>query len=167
MLLACFQIHDQLIEQLRDAIEPRDVGLRVFLVVDLVDVDQERRRLGMNAEHLVHRIIVEPELISLGVARGVEFKKFATEFRLRVEFLFRELTLQLRQILLRRFEIAFGRFVRNIVPLVVMRLDPERRLELRMSGDEFVENLVEEFIGPFRFGGDLFRAGVAAGRGRE
>ena len=93
MVLACFQIHDQLIEQLRHAVEPRDVGLRVFFVVDLVDVDQERGRLGVNAEHLVHRIAVEAKLISLGVTRGVEFKKLATELCLRIELLFRELPL--------------------------------------------------------------------------
>ena len=167
MVLACFQIHDQLIEQLRQAVEPRDVGLRVFFVVDLVDVDQERGRLGVNAEHLVHRIAVEAKLISLGVTRRVEFIKLATELGLRIELLFRELALQLREILLLRFEIAFGRFIRNIVPLVVMRLDAELRFDLRMTGDELVENLVEKFIRAFRFGGDLLRSGRCRWCGRE
>ena len=45
-----------------------------------------------------------------------------------------------------------------------MRLDAELRLDLRMTGDELVENLVEEFVRAFRFRGDLLRWVDGAGR---
>ena len=125
MVLACFQIHDQLIEQLGHAVQPRDVGLCVLFVIDLVDVNQERRRLGVDAEHLVHWIAVEAELISFGITRGIEFIKLATESGLGVELLLRKLALQVREILLLLFQIAFGRFIRNVVPLIVMGFDTE------------------------------------------
>ena len=93
MLLALLQVHNQLVEQLRDAVQPRDVSLGIFLVIDLVDVDQERRDLGVGAAHLVYRIIVQPELEALRVPLDLELVDVATELRLLIELLFWELAL--------------------------------------------------------------------------
>src|SRR5207248_7010857 len=56
---AQLQIDEQLIEQFGKPSQTRDVGLRVFHVIDLVNVNQESRHLGMDATHLTDRINVE------------------------------------------------------------------------------------------------------------
>ena len=90
-----------------------------------MDVGQERRCLGVNTEHLVHRIGVEAILESLRVPLRLEIQNFATQLRLRIEVFSPELALQFGQILLFLLQIEFHRFVGNIVQLIVVRFDPE------------------------------------------
>ena len=57
------------------------------MIVDLVDADQERRDLGVDAAHLAHRIIVEAKLEALSITLDLEFVDVAAELDLLIESL--------------------------------------------------------------------------------
>ena len=157
LLLRALQVRDHLIGLLGDAVQPRDVGFRIRHGIDPVDIDEKRRRLRVPAEHLVHRIIVETEAESLGVLLHVVLKQLPAQLRLRIERVEIEIAFQPARFCIGKRQILRVRRIGEIVPFVVIGLEPERRRDLRMARDKVVEILVEKFIRPLRFRGDLLR----------
>ena len=99
---------------------------------------------------------METETETLRVAFHILLEQTPTQLRLRIERIEIEVALQRGQVLERDREVGDVGCVRQVIPLVVIGLDPELRSELRMPRDVGVEILVEELVRALRFRGDLF-----------
>lgn len=84
-IFARTQATDQLIEQLRNRIQSRDVSVCVLHAINLVNVYQKRRHLRVHAAPLSYGINVKTKLELLGLALRLSLEEPIAQLRLRIE----------------------------------------------------------------------------------
>ena len=144
---------DQLVEQRAQTPQPGDIGLGVRHAGDRMVVDQERRRLRMQARHLVEGVVVVAPPPALDAALGIIDEHPITDLGLIIQLLEINGALQLRIIPDREDKILQRPGLGDVIPLVHVLLDPQLRHEHGAAGDGLVEHPVEKDIGPGRLGG--------------
>src|SRR5262245_26040714 len=103
----------------------------------------------MNATHLADWINVEAILEFFGFTRCLTLEEFVTELRLCIERVEIDVLFQIRQLALPNLFIGDSLLVRQILQLIVMRLDSIKRFIHWVTRKRFVPAFLEKLVGLF------------------